>query len=66
MEAFMDSVTVHSDHRGTIVLLKERLTGPYEWASSSYDSCRPAGNRQEGPSRRRAARAESTLPTGLR
>ena len=32
MGAFMDSVKVHSDHRGTIVLLKERLQTPYERA----------------------------------
>jgi anti-sigma regulatory factor (Ser/Thr protein kinase) len=66
MEAFTDSVTVHSDHRGTIVLLKERLTGPYEWASSAAE---PAGRRTStstGPPRRRAARAESTVPTGPR
>jgi anti-sigma regulatory factor (Ser/Thr protein kinase) len=32
MEAFVDSVTVHSDHRGTVVVLRERLELPYEQA----------------------------------
>jgi anti-sigma regulatory factor (Ser/Thr protein kinase) len=34
MEAFVDKVTVHSDHRGTFVLLQQRLQLPYERAAA--------------------------------
>jgi anti-sigma regulatory factor (Ser/Thr protein kinase) len=34
MAAFMDSVNVHSDHLGTVVMLSQRLEPPYERASS--------------------------------
>jgi anti-sigma regulatory factor (Ser/Thr protein kinase) len=55
MEAFVDKVTVHSDHRGTFVLLQERLELPYERAPS-----------EEPHARRRPRRRDGTAPSLVR
>jgi anti-sigma regulatory factor (Ser/Thr protein kinase) len=54
MEAFVDRVTIHSDHRGTVVLLQERLELPY---------AQPAA--EQAHARRRPRPERPTRPTAI-